>query len=337
MSAIEFYAITLGVFACFNAIQALGFNLQFGVAGIINLAYILLVAVGAYATAIASVGPPGPHSFETYVGGFEWPFPLNLLFGVACALAVGALLGYTALRRLRHDYLALTLVALAQGMQIFAGSNIGFLDGVTGITNVPGPWADQLTQAQFGWLFLAISAVTLGGVYIFVSRLTNSPFGRALRAVRDDETGTAALGKSTWRLRFAAFIIGAGLAGLAGGLTVLYTGGWNPYAWLPTESAILLAAIIVGGRGRNAGAVLGAAVIMVGAAQASTFLPVIGPAQLLPALQIAAVGVIVLAFLWWRPEGLLPERRERFPKRSELKPVQEDAVHLGSLTEPRPK
>lgn len=316
MSQIEFYVVTLGIFACFNAIAALGFNLQFGVAGIINLAYILLVAVGAYGTAIASVGPPPPHSFETYVGGWSLPFPINLLFGVVCALAMGALLGVTALRRLRHDYLALTLVALAQGMQIFAGSDIRFLDGVTGITNVPGPWQDSLTQEQFGFVFLAICAVALVLVYLLMAKLTNSPFGRALRAVRDDEVGVAALGKSTWQLRFVAFLIGAGLAGLAGGLTVLYTGGWNPYAWLPTESAILLAAIIVGGRGRNAGAALGALVIMVGAAQASTFLPQIGSAQLLPALQIAAVGVIVLVFLWWRPQGILPERKEKFPQLS---------------------
>jgi branched-chain amino acid transport system permease protein len=311
MSSTEFYLVTLAVFFCFDAIQALGFNLQFGVAGVINLAYILLVAVGAYATAIATVGPAPKTGFETYAGGFHWPFPFNLLFGVACATLVGVLLGFTAIRRLRHDYLALALVAIAQGAQIFSATDIKLLDGVTGITNVQGPFS-SLSIQNYDLAFLGMSFVILLIVYVLTSRVTGSPFGRALRAVRDDETGVAALGKSTFRLRFVAFVWGAALAGLGGGLTVLYTGGWNPYAWLPTESAVLLAAIIVGGRGRNRGAVFGALVIMVGAAQAPQFLPQIGAAQLLPSLQIMAVGFIVLAFLWWRPDGIFPEQKESF-------------------------
>jgi branched-chain amino acid transport system permease protein len=311
VGAIQFYAVTLGIFFCLDAIQALGFNLQFGTAGIINLAYILLVAVGAYATAIATVPPAPKGGFETYVGGLQLGFPLNLLFGVAVTALFGCLLGVTALRRLRHDYLALVLVALAQGGQIFASSDIKLLDGVTGITNVTGPFA-SLSQGNFDLAFLGLSFGILIIVYIFISRLTGSPFGRALRAVRDDEIGVGALGKDTWKLRFVAFVVGAALAGLGGGLTVLYTGGWNPYAWLPTESAILLAAIIVGGRGRNLGAVLGALLIMVGATQASTYLPQIGSAQLLPALQTMIVGIVVLIFLWYRPQGILPERKERF-------------------------
>lgn len=311
MSAFEFYAVTLGIFFCLDAIQALGFNLQFGVSGIINLAYILLVAVGAYATAIATVPPAPKGGFETYVGGLQLAFPLNLLFGVAVTAVFGCLLGLTAMRRLRHDYLALALVALAQGGQIFVSSDIKLVDGVTGMTNVTGPFA-SLSEGNFDLAFLGLSFGILVVVYIIISRLTGSPFGRALRAVRDDEIGVAALGKDTWRLRFVAFVVGAALAGLGGGLTVLYTGGWNPYAWLPTESAILLAAIVVGGRGRNLGAVLGALLIMVGATQASTYLPQIGSAQLLPALQTMIVGIVVLAFLWWRPQGILPERKEKF-------------------------
>lgn len=111
MNSIEFYLTTLGVFGCTGAIEALGFNLQFGIAGIINLAYILLVAVGAYATSVASVGPAT--GSETYVGGLHVGFPLNLLVGIGAAVVVGSLLGVTALLRLRHDYLALTLIAMA--------------------------------------------------------------------------------------------------------------------------------------------------------------------------------------------------------------------------------
>lgn len=311
MNILEFYLVTLGVIGFTSAIQALGFNLQFGVAGIINLAYVMLVAVGAYATAIASLGPP-PLG-QTYIGGFGWGFPWNLLFGVVCALIFGAILGVTALLRLRHDYLALTLIAMAQGAQIFTGADIGLVNGVTGMQGVQGPWVTQLSPTAYSLVFLSLAGFVFAICWFIVGRYTKSPFGRALRAVRDDEIGLAALGKSTWILRFSAFSIGAGLAGLAGGLLVLFTSGWNPQAWLPTESAILLAAILVGGRGRNSGAILGAGCIVLVIGQASTYLPPIGPPQLLPSLQNIIVGLVLLAFLWWRPQGILPERRERFP------------------------
>ncbi len=312
MSSAEFYLTTLGVFGCTGAIQAIGFNLQFGTAGIINLAYILLVAVGAYATAIASVGAATGN--QTYVGGFHLPFPLNLAFGVAVTIGVGMLLGVTALLRLRHDYLALTLIAMAQGAQIFVGSDLGLVNGSTGMSGVVGPFENQLSLTAYPLVFLGICAVSLVVVYAIVARMTSAPFGRALRAVRDDEVAVAAVGRNTWQLRFSAFVVGAGLAGLAGGLLVLYTGGWNPQSWLPTESVVLLAAVIVGGRGRNEGAMVGAAIVLVVIAQGSTFLPQFGPPALLPSLQTMLIGVIVLAFLWWRPDGLLPERRERFTR-----------------------
>jgi ABC-type branched-subunit amino acid transport system permease subunit len=109
-----------------------------------------------------------------------------------------------------------------------------------------------------------------------------------------------------------AFVLGAGAAGLGGSLLVIYVGGWAPASWLPAESLVLLAAVLVGGRGRNAGAVLGATVVLGGIVEATRFLPVIGSVSLLPDLQIIAVAGLILAFLWWRPQGILPERKEKF-------------------------
>ena len=254
------------------------------------------------------------------------PFPLNLAFGVVVTLAVGAILGVTALLRLRHDYLALALIAMAQGAQIFVGSDLGLVNGSTGMAGVVGPWENQLSYTAYPVVFLAICLVALALVYFVVARMTGSPFGRALRAVRDDETAVSALGRNAWQLRFAAFVVGAGLAGLAGGLLVLYTGGWNPQSWLPTESVVLLAAVVLGGRGRNEGAMVGAVVVLVVIAQGSTFLPQFGPPSLLPALQTMLIGVLVLIFLWWRPEGILPERRENF-SRTRAYLAREGAAH----------
>ena len=103
MTALEYYFVTVAIFLCLNGIMALGFNMQFGQAGIVNLAFLVLVAVGAYATAIATVKPASGvfAGTGTYIGGFGWQFPWNFLFGIGATLIFGLLLGGLSLLRLR--------------------------------------------------------------------------------------------------------------------------------------------------------------------------------------------------------------------------------------------
>jgi branched-chain amino acid transport system permease protein len=318
MNALEFYLVTLGVFTCINAIIALGFNLQFGHAGIVNLGYFALVAVGAYMTGIAAVGPPPPDGFTQYVGGFGWPVPLAILFGVASALAFSLLLGLVALTRLRHDYLALALVAILEGLQVLATNDLRLFNGVTGLTNIPGPWSDVLSPSDFQLVFLGIAVISVILVFLVIQRITSSPLGRALKAVREDEEVVASLGRNTWRLKMVAFLIGGMAAGFGGSLLAVYATGWSTTAWAPEESLALLAAVIVGGRGRNIGAVVGVAVVQGLIVQGSTFIPHIGSITVLPQLEAITIGVLLLAFLWFRPDGILAERKERFQRPAPL-------------------
>jgi branched-chain amino acid transport system permease protein len=307
----QYYFLTLGIYGCLNGILALGFNLQFGQTGIINLAYFLFVAIGAYMTSIAAVGPP-PHDGVThYIGGFGWPFPVDILFGVACTMVCAALLGGIAFRRLRHDYFALTLVAIGQGVLVLCTNDVHLFNGTVGVNGLQLPVASASPRTQ-QWLFLVLSAVLLAAVYMLISRLVGSPLGRAMKAVREDEDAVSSLGKSPWRIKMIAFVTGAALAGLAGGLFATIVGGWNVQAWQPGETLVLLAAVIVGGRGRNIGALIGSIVVLEGFVQVSSFLPIFRTSQLLPYLQNISIGVLMLVFLWWRPQGLLPERKERF-------------------------
>jgi ABC-type branched-subunit amino acid transport system permease subunit len=235
-----------------------------------------------------------------------------MLFGVACALVFAIILGAIALSRLRHDYLALTLFALGQGLLVLATNDTVFLGGVAGVNGVPTPFSDSLTPADAQLAFLGLGAVCLALVFLMFWRVSASPLGRALKAVRDDEEAAVALGKRVWRLKMVAFLLGGGAAGLAGSLLVIYVGGWNTGGWQATETFILLAAVIVGGRGRNVGALVGSVIVFEGIVQSVQFLPIIGPPELLPSLQPIAVGALLLAFLWWRPQGVLPEQKERF-------------------------
>lgn len=307
-----YYGLTLGIYGCLNGILALGFNLQFGQTGIMNLAFFLLVAVGAYMTSIAGVGPPPQDGVTHYIGGFGWAFPWDLLFGVACTVVFALVLGGFALHRLRNDYLALTLVAIGQGFLVLATNDVGLFNGTAGVNGVAGPFP-QASVGDYEWIFLGVSVIALVIVFVAITRLVRSPLGRAMKTVREEEGAAASLGKNPWRLKMIAFAVGAAAAGLGGGLFAIYVGGWNVQAWQPGETLILLAAVIVGGRGRNLGALVGSIIVLEGIVTVSNFLPTIGSVEILPNLQSIAIGVLLLAFLWWRPQGILPEQKEKFP------------------------
>jgi branched-chain amino acid transport system permease protein len=307
-----YYILTLGIYGCLNGILALGFNLQFGQTGIINLAFFLFVAVGAYMTSIAGVGPPPNDGVTHYIGGFGWPFPLDVLFGVVCTVIFALVLGGIVFRRLRNDYLALTLVAIGQGFLVLCTNDVNLFNGTAGVSGVAGPFPDASIQA-YEWIFLAVSFVALVVVYLVIARLTRSPLGRALKSVREEEGAASSLGKSPLRLKMIAFGVGAAAAGLGGGLFATYVGGWGVQAWQPGETLVLLAAVIVGGRGRNLGALVGSLLVLEGIITATNFLPPIGDTEILPYLQNIAIGILLLSFLWWRPQGILAEQKEKFP------------------------
>jgi ABC-type branched-subunit amino acid transport system ATPase component/ABC-type branched-subunit amino acid transport system permease subunit len=313
-SPLAFYIFAVLIYAAIGAVAALGFNLQFGYAGVFNMAYIVLVAVGAYGTAIANLPPSSSDPLMHYIGGFGWAFPWDMLFGVACTLVFAAILGSFAFRRLREDYLAVTLVVIGAGFSVLVSDDVRFFNGLSGLSGIAGPWQDQLDPGMYQLAFLGLSLVAMLGCWFLFNRLTSAPFGRVLRAVREDQDATASLARNPWRLKMAAFLLGALAAGISGSLLVMYFGAWNTAAWLPTETLILVAAIIVGGRGRHAGAIVGAFLVLGLIAQATKFIPSFTDASVLASLQSMAIGVLLFVFLWWRPQGLLPEKKDRYPR-----------------------
>jgi branched-chain amino acid transport system permease protein len=288
-------------------------NLQFGQTGILNLAFFALVAVGAYMTGIATLPPSGAGTAFTYIGGFQLGFPLNVLFGMVSATAVAGVLGLIVFRNLRDDYLALAVFSFGLGLWNLVENAPGLFNGSSGLYGFAGPGADQLDPTVYQVLFLLICIVALGLVWGVMWRIDRAPLGRSLKAVRDDEIAFAALGKAPVRYKILAFSLGACAAGLAGGLFALYIGAWSPSSWQPLENLLVFAAVVVGGRGRPAGAVVGSILLLTIIAQGAQFLPVLfNRPDLVGNLQDVLVMVILLAFLWWRPEGLLPERVEKF-------------------------
>ncbi|MGH9088869.1 MAG: branched-chain amino acid ABC transporter permease [Acidimicrobiales bacterium] len=317
MNSLEAYLFNLAIFAAINAITVIGLNLQFGTAGLLNLAYIVLVAVGAYATGIASLHPAAAlHShYISYIGGFGWQFPWNLLFGIVVTVAVGLLLGIIVFSRVSLWYMAVALVSIGYAFLTIINDVPSLFNGYIGLSNVAMPFQGVLSGGADQFAFLAICIAGVALVLGLAWRLERAPIGRVWRAIREDEVGAQALGKRAFTFRLSAFALGSAAAGLAGGLTVMYLGSWNTEAWQPNETFLIFAALIVGGRGWSMGGVLGSLLVYDALIDGSKYIPVVGhQLQLLPFLQAVFLAAGVMAMLWWRPYGLWPEPKDRVPK-----------------------
>jgi branched-chain amino acid transport system permease protein len=314
MSNTWFYVNDVLVIAGIDLIAAWGLNFQYGLAGINSFGFIVLQAAGAYSAAIVTLGPSSKYQgAQVYVGGASLPFPLPLIVGGVVAGAVALFVGAVVLPKLRGDYEGIVFLILALIATGVAQAVIGLVNGPTGLAFVPAPLQSALGLSSLGYqtAFMVWTLIVLGLVVLACLRLTRAPFGRALRAVRDNESGAASVGLSVNALRLKAFVIGGFIAGLSGALLVEYVGAWAPSSWTYPETFALLAAIIVGGTANWGGVSIGGVLVPVLFFELTRFLPQIGYPGLIDSLEWVIIGLLILTFLWLRPRGLLPERPRR--------------------------
>ncbi len=312
----SFYVGTILIYVGVWLLGAWGLNLQFGTAGLLSFAFVIFQAAGAYTCAVLSLGPQTDNGgYQHYILGWAWPFPLPILGGVVAACVLAIPVGLVTLRRLRSDYQAVALLVISIIASSVATNETHLFNGAAGLSLVPKPFLDQLggDLATWYWAYVGFVAVCCLIAYFIVHRLTNSPLGRALRAMRDNENAALALAKDITRLRLLAFVIGAGLAGFSGAIWVLFIGTWAPSAWFYPETFVFLAAILIGGSNNLLGVLVGVLLVPIAFAEATRFLPDIpGHPGLIDAFQWIAIGLLFLLFLWFRPQGIVPERKRRY-------------------------
>lgn len=316
MSAgLVYYLSGLAILLGINLIAIWGLDLQFGLAGINNFAFVVFQAAGGYAAALFALKPAKAYgSFETYVGGFRLPFPLPLLGAAAVGGMLAVPIGLIAMRRLRADYQAMAMLVLSLIATGLANAQTGLVNGPTGLALIPQPLAGvfHVTPLGYNWIFLGLTAGCCALAWWVARGISRSPFGRLLRAVRESESAVAALGRNPDALRMKVLIAGGALAGLSGGLLVEYVTAWGPSSWLYPETFLFFTALIVGGKGNLAGGALGALLVPIGIVEASRHLPAFGYPGLIDSLDWVVIGACLLVFLWFRPNGLLPERKRVF-------------------------
>ena len=306
------YAAFFGTTALTYALICLGLNVQWGQTGLFNVGVAGFVGIGAYVSAVLTTPPSDAH-----LGGFGLPIAFGWLGAMVASGLVSGAVGALTLR-LRADYLAITTFGVAVTVQLVCLNAQGLTGGPFGISFIPRPFATLASHpVAFGLALFAVVLCVTALAFVALQVLAAAPWGRVLRAVRDNEAAVAALGKNPNRFRLQAFALGGALMGLGGAVQAHAIGFIAPDNYLPALTFQVWTMLIVGGSGSNAGAVLGAVVVWAlwSGAGAATSLVVPQDAQArAAALQVVGIGVVLSAMLVLRPRGLVGERRRRSPR-----------------------
>lgn len=292
----EAYITAMLVFGGIYALMALGLNVIWGLTGMVNLGLVGFFAVGAYASALLT----------KY---WLWPMPLGwAAAGLAAALA-GAIMA-VIVARLRGDYLAIVTLGFAEVVRIVASNEVWLTNGTDGISGIPGPWRGAVSPQEFNLIFLALVWGAVLVAFLVLARVSHSPFGRVLRAVREDEDVAAVAGKAVLWFKVRAFCLGAAVLGVAGALYAHYNAYIAPEGFAPLLTIYIVLALTAGGVGAMRGAVLGALLVLLlleGTRFIAQEIPGVTPVQK-AALRESIIALSLILLLRFRPQGLIPER-----------------------------
>ncbi|MBK5223439.1 MAG: branched-chain amino acid ABC transporter permease [Acidimicrobiia bacterium] len=309
----------IGVQAAAYALAAIGLNVHFGFTGLINFGHIAFLAVGAYTTAIV-----------VDLGFSLW---LAIPAGLLGAVILGMLLGIPTLR-LRADYLAITTIAVGEIIRVMVRSSAmeGLTGGVFGLQGFAdeffdvnpfsrgnyGVWDITFNERSMwvmtvGWALVVLTA-------LLVHALMRAPFGRVLKAIREDEDAARALGKNVFAFKIRSLCLGGAIGALAGILLAFEAQAVVPDRYLPQTTFFIWTAMILGGTGSIKGPIAGAIIFWFVVASTEGLLRA-GithgwiPDWLLSSQEVAAVrfmlvGAILMALMVWRPQGLFGKREE---------------------------
>jgi branched-chain amino acid transport system permease protein len=291
------YLVFAGTIAGFYALLSLGLVTAWGQGGLVNLGLVGFVGLGAYTSALLS--------------GAGFPIWLDWIAAAALSAAVGVAL-CVVVRNLRGDYLAIVTLGFAEILRLAETNEKWLTKGSDGISGIVAPLKSSLGNA-FPLFYLVLTWALVGIATFLLNWLLRSPFGRALRAVRDDEQVAAVAGKSVLRLKLQAFGFGAALSGLAGALYAHFTSFIAPDVFTVQLTIYIFLAVTVGGYTRLTGAVVGS-IALVALLEATRFIAAAIPA--LDAVQIAslrefAIAVTLILIMQLRPEGAFGMTNER--------------------------
>lgn len=305
MTGLFFYIVSVLIAGGIYAILCLALNIQWGMGGLFNAGIAGFFAVGAYASAIMTTDASDKH-----LGGFGMPVPV----GLAVAALVAGLTGFAVAKicvRLKSDYLAMASIGIAEILRLVIVNESWVTNGSLGISGVPRPFGEFVQGRGSDIVLMVFVWVIVAGVYWISARLHDSPWGRTLRAIRDNEASARAAGKDVEWFRLQTFVIGCALMGIAGGLSAHYFKFLSPSATEPLLVTFLVwVMLMAGGSGNNRGAIAGALAIWALWSMTEIFTNRLPPEWVTRSsyIRMLLVGLLLQVVLQKFRSGLIPER-----------------------------
>jgi len=323
------FAIDISAFFSIYLMLSISLNLEYGYTGISNFGKVLFLAGGAFtAGALATrtimnlyssqIGNYGPYCTANVVYATEASKilannPSLAIVMFICLLTLGAVVGgilgylasYPAIR-LKESYLGITLLASGELLRIIARNYDPLICGSLGVS-VPD---------IFAWLPLGIKEIVQVGIMLtiaflawyFVEKLVRSPFGRLIRAIRDNEVAAEAFGKNIVKIRMQVLIVGSAIAGMAGVLYAFYTKSIYADDFMPLRTFTVWVMVILGGAGNNVGAALGASIYVLTERLIMQYKHMISAPFDVNYLSYIMFGIVLILILLYRSQGILPEK-----------------------------
>jgi branched-chain amino acid transport system permease protein len=308
------FLTSVGVIAGTYALVALGLQLNVGFTGIVNFGQAGFMAIGAYSMAILTAD----------AGLSFW---LSLPVSILIAMAFGLLVGLPSLR-LREDYFAIATIAMAEVVRLTAlnareltGGNLGYTCNDDSTRCFDDTWRD-ISESIEGWLenlgwadpeglfpLLMVVAATVGLVILFLRVITYTPWGRVLRAIREDEDAARALGKNVLAYKLQSLAISAAIAAIAGWFLALNLASVAPSSFEPLVTFFGYAVLLLGGLVSYWGMIVGGVVLwFLLEATRVIDLPIDSTQQ--AAVRFAIVGAVLILLMAFRPQGAFGKKEE---------------------------
>ena len=287
------------------AILSLTLNFQFGLTGLANFGHVAFFMLGAYTSTILLLVA-------------HCSFPIALAGAIVACGILGVLISIPT-SHLRSDYWAISTLAVAEIVRKFFYNEkwiVGggyYRGGAHGIGGIPAPLENYFSSEIYPFFYLALASFFLISIYLILERLTQSPFGRVLKGIREEEALSEALGKDVAVFKMKAMAISGALAGTAGSLYASYIGFIGPDQFMPLVTFIVWAMIVVGGTGNNRGALLGALVIQTFYSSTRYFkdyIPI--EADRLASIRMVIIGVLIILTILFMKEGLIREKKKSY-------------------------
>jgi branched-chain amino acid transport system permease protein len=308
------FFIGFAIMASIYGIFSMGLNVHWGYTGLLNFGIAGFFAIGAYTSALVT----SPMPTGVYADYVDQAFGLNMPFLIGVALAacacglIAALVGLLTLR-LSEGYLAISTIGIAESIRLFFNNESWLANGPEGLVGLPRPLSNLVPPQYYNYLYLGIVIVFLVIIYIALEKGIRSPWGRVLRAIREDEVMAGADGKNVFLFKLQSLVLGAMIMGVAGALFAHSQAAIQPSTFNPLFGTFIIWTMLtLGGTGNNKGAVLGAFVVWA-VWRVTYFIPKLVPVAFetrAPFIRYVLIGLILVIIVVKWPRGVIGEERQ---------------------------